>query len=64
MVATLFVAPLAPVVAGLALVVGDRSIRSVSRHTAYIVSLVATLAALVASILIAIQRPVLSLIHI
>jgi NADH-quinone oxidoreductase subunit M len=58
-VATLFVAPLAPVVAGLALVVGDRSFRSVSRHTAYIVSLVATVASLIASILIAKQRPVL-----
>lgn len=59
MVAALFVAPLAPVIAGLALVVGDRSFRSVSRHTAYIVSLVATVASLVASILIAHDRPVL-----
>lgn len=59
MVAALFVAPLAPVVAGLALVVGDRSFRSVSRLTAYLVSLVATLASLLASILIAYDRPVL-----
>lgn len=59
MVAALFIAPLAPVVAGLALVVGDRSIRSVSRHTAYIVSLVATLASLIASIAISYDRPVL-----
>lgn len=59
MVAALFAAPLAPVVAGLALVVGDRSIRSVSRHTAYIVSLVAMLASLLASIVVAYDRPVL-----
>lgn len=59
MVIALFVAPLAPIVAGLALVVGDRSARAVSRHTAYIVSLLATLAALVASVLIAKERPVL-----
>lgn len=60
MVAMLFIAPLAPVVAGLALVVGDRSFRSVGRHTAYIVSLVATIASLLATILIAKERPVLN----
>ncbi|MBB2894704.1 NADH-quinone oxidoreductase subunit M [Flexivirga oryzae] len=60
MVAALLAAPLAPIVAGLALVTGDRSVRSVSRHTAYIVSLLATLVSLVASVLIAKDRPVLN----
>ena len=59
MVAALWVAPLAPIIAGLALVVGDRGIRSVSRHTAYLVALVATIASLAASVLIARERPVL-----
>ncbi|RNI21651.1 complex I subunit 4 family protein [Flexivirga caeni] len=59
MVAALLVAPLAPIVAGLALVVGDRSARAVSRHTAYIVSLVVTVLALLACVVIAVQRPVL-----
>ena len=59
MVAALFVAPLAPIVAGLALVVGDRSIRPVSRHTAYLVSLLVTVVSLLACALIAKDRPVL-----
>ncbi|NNG38921.1 NADH-quinone oxidoreductase subunit M [Flexivirga sp. ID2601S] len=57
MVAALFAAPLAPIVAGLALVAGDRVPRAVSRHTAYAVSLAATLIALVAAVLVAYDRP-------
>ena len=57
MVVALLVAPLAPIVLGLALVVGDRASRPVSRHTAYLVSLTATVLAFLAAALVVWNRP-------
>lgn len=53
----LLLAPLAPIVAGLALLVGDRGPRAASRHTAFGIALAATVVALVASAAVAYDRP-------